>query len=139
MQIAEALEFVRSHARGVLTTRRSDGSLQQSPVTVGVLADVSGGVLAVSSTQDRAKTRNLRRDGRASLLVFTDEFFGPWVQLDGTGNVLDQSDPATLDRLVELYRAVGGEHPDWDDYREAMVRDRRVVLCVRPERASGEL
>jgi PPOX class probable F420-dependent enzyme len=80
-----------------------------------------------------AKVRNLRRNPAVSLLVLKEEFYGGWVQIDGTAEIVDQ--PAALDLLVDVYRAIRGEHPDWNEYREAMVRDERVVIRVTPARA----
>lgn len=133
--IERALGFVAGHSHAVLATRRKDGSLQMSPLNAGVL----DGALVISSRQMLAKVKNLRRDPRASLLVTTDGFYGPWVQIDGMAEIVDQSDPGTVDLLVQVYRAISGEHPDWDDYRAAMVADQRVVIRIRPERAAGEL
>jgi PPOX class probable F420-dependent enzyme len=134
MQLDEARAFVGEHHRAVLATTRRDGRAQLSPVTVAIDAE---GCAVVSSRETAVKTRNLRRDPRASLVVFTDGFFGPWVQLDGTVEVV--SLPGAMDGLVEYYRAVSGEHPDWEDYRAAMVRDRRVLLRLRIERAGPDV
>jgi PPOX class probable F420-dependent enzyme len=87
----------------------------------------------VSSRETAVKTKNLRRDGHASLCVMNDGFYGPWVQVDGTAEVV--SLPEAMDGLVEYYRQVAGEHPDWDDYRAAMQREKRVLLRITPERA----
>lgn len=126
MEISAALAFAETNHRAILTTRRRDDGVQSSPVITAAL----DGRIAISSRAPLAKVRNLRRDPRASIVITTDAFFGPWVQLDGTATIRDQSDPATLDRLVELYRAIAGEHPDWDDYRRAMVDDRRVLMTL---------
>lgn len=133
MQLQNALDFLAENSHAVLATRRSGGGLQMSPVNAGVL----GGSVVISSRAMLAKVRNLRRDPAGSVLVFTDGFYGPWVQLDGTVEIVDQ--PAALPLLDEVYRAISGEHPDWDDYRAAMIRDRRVVIRLHPERASGQL
>jgi len=133
--IEQALGYVADNDHAVLATRRRDGSLQLSPLNIGVL----DGALVISSRQMLAKVRNLRRDPRASVLVMTDKFYGYWVQIDGTAEIIDQTDEGTVDLLVEVYRAIAGEHPDWDEYRAAMVADERVVIRIRPERASGEL
>ena len=125
MEIAVALEFVRSHGHAVLATRRRDGSPQLSPVLAAV--DDAGHVV-ISTREPAVKVRNARRDPRVSLLVLQDGFFGDWVQLDGTVEVV--SLPAALEPLVEYYRRLSGEHPDWDDYRGAMVRDQRCVLRI---------
>ncbi len=131
----EALAFISHNSRGVLATRRRDGSVQMSPLLAGVL----DGHVVISSRTMLAKVRNIRRDPAVSLLVMNDRFYGQWVQVDGTAEVIDQSDPGTLDLLVDVYRAIAGEHPDWDEYRKAMVKDERVVIRITPERASGSL
>ena len=125
MDIAAGLDFVRSHGHAVLATRRRDGSPQLSPVLAAV--DDAGHVL-VSTREPAVKVRNARRDARVSMLVLQDGFFGDWVQLEGTVEVV--SLPAALDLLVDYYRRLSGEHPDWDDYRDAMVRDQRCVLRI---------
>lgn len=135
MLLADALEFARNHDRTVLATRREDGGLQMSPVNSGVL----DGTIVISSTAGRAKVHNLRRDPTASVLIFTERFYGAWVQIDGRAELIDQRDPAALDLLVQTYRTIAGEHPDWADYRAAMVRDDRLVIRIHPERASGAL
>ncbi|MDN5794540.1 MAG: PPOX class F420-dependent oxidoreductase [Intrasporangium sp.] len=132
---AEALEFITHNSHAVLATRRRDGSLQMSPLNAGVI----DGAVVISSRAMLAKVRNIRRSPEVSLLVLNDQFYGQWVQVDGTAEVIDQSRPGTLDLLVEVYRAIAGEHPDWDEYREAMVQDERVVIRIMPERASGRL
>ena len=125
MDIAAALDFVRSHGHAVLATRRRDGSPQLSPVLAAV--DDAAHVL-ISTREPAVKVRNARRDARVSLLVLQDGFFGDWVQLEGTVEVV--SLPGALDLLVDYYRRLSGEHPDWDDYRDAMVRDQRCVLRI---------
>ncbi len=118
-------DFVRHNHHAVLVTRRGDGRLQASPIVCGLHDD---GRVAISVTDDRAKTKNLRRDPRATLCVMNDGFFGEWVQIDGTAEVVPTAD--AIEGLVALYRQISGEHPDWDDYRAAMVRDRRVLLLI---------
>ena len=118
-------DFIRQNHHAVLVTRRADGRLQSSPVVCGVHDD---GRVAISVTDDRAKTKNLQRDPRATLCVLSDAFFGEWVQIDGTAEIVPTAD--AVDGLVALYRQVAGEHPDWDDYRAAMVRDRRVLVLI---------
>jgi PPOX class probable F420-dependent enzyme len=117
--------FLRAHHRAVLATSRKDGRPQLSPITCAV--DEKGRVL-ISTRETAIKTRNLRRNPRASLCVFTDGFFGEWVQVEGETEII--SLPDAMELLMEYYRLVSGEHPDWDDYRAAMVRDRRVILRV---------
>jgi PPOX class probable F420-dependent enzyme len=109
----------------VLITRRSGGGLQTSPVLVGVDRD---GKAVISTREGAYKTRNLRRDPAAVLCVFSDGFFGRWLQLEGRTEVV--SLPEAMAGLVEYYRGISGEHPDWDDYRQAMQRDRRVLVRV---------
>ena len=130
MDVSTAREFLREHHRAVLVTFRADGWPQTSPVTAAVHDD---GFVVVSTRETAMKVHNLRRDPRASLCVLSDEFFGPWVQMDGTVEIV--SLPEAMDGLVDYYRRVSGEHPDWDDYRAAMARDRRVLLRLSIERA----
>ena len=133
MEITEALEFVRGHSHTVLTTLRKDGTPQMSPVDVAVDED---GLVVISSRETAYKTRNLRRDPRAWLCVLSDEFYGQWVQLEGTVEV--QSLPDAMEPLVDYYRRLSGEHPDWEDYRAAMVRDQRCLLKVTVTRAGPD-
>jgi PPOX class probable F420-dependent enzyme len=126
---SEMLEFVRSRHRMVLTTYRSDGSLQSSPVTGGVDGE---GRIVVASYPKRAKSVNLRRDPRASITVLSDDFDGPYVQVDGDAEVLDV--PEAVDGLVEYFRVVAGEHSDWDEYRQAMVDQGKSLIRVTPKR-----
>jgi PPOX class probable F420-dependent enzyme len=134
MDLDEARELLRSQHRAVLATWRSDGTPQLSPVTVGV---DEAGYAVISTRQTAYKVRNLRRDPRAYLCVFPDSFFGGrWVQVDGTVTVVDL--PEAMEPLVAYYRSVSGEHPDWDDYRAAMVRDRRVLLRMEITRAGPD-
>jgi len=121
----ELLEFARSRHRLVLGTFRRDGRVQLSPVTGGI--DDQGRVV-VSSYPERAKARNLRRDPRATVLFLSDDFGDEWVQVDGTGEVLDL--PDALEPLCDYYRSISGEHPDWDEYREAMQRQGKVLLRI---------
>ena len=130
MDIAEALEYVRNHHHAVLATTRADDSPQLSPVSVVV---DSSGRIAISTRQTAVKVRNLRRDPRAWVCVFEDSFFGPWVQIGGTVEIL--SLPDALEPLVDYYRAASGEHDDWDDYRAAMVRDQRCLILITPTSA----
>jgi PPOX class probable F420-dependent enzyme len=130
MDIAEALEFAKSNHRAVLHTHRADGGPQLSPITVGWHPD---GVLEISSRETAYKVRNLRRDPRALVCLLNDGFFGAWGFVEGTATLV--SLPDAMDGLVEYYRRISGEHPDWDDYRAAMERDRRVLVRVTPERA----
>ena len=133
MQITEAQTFLREHHQAILATRRRNGELQLSPVTVGV---DEAGCAIVSSREAAYKTRNLRRDPRASLCVFVDDFYGPWVQVDGTAEVVAL--PAAMELLVDYYRRIAGEHPDWADYRRAMERERRVLIRITMEQAGPD-
>jgi PPOX class probable F420-dependent enzyme len=121
----DAREFVKSNHRAVLVTRRSSGGLQTSPVLVGVDGH---GKLVISTREGAYKTRNLRRDPTAVLCVFTDRFFGRWIQIEGSAQVV--SLPEAMGGLVDYYRRISGEHPDWDDYRRAMEQQRRVLVRV---------
>jgi len=123
------LDFLRPRHRAVLLTRRADGSPQGSPVTCGVDGE---GRLVVSTYPERAKAVNLRRDPRASALVLSEEWNGPWVQIDGTAEVVDP--PDSVEPLVEYFRSVSGEHPDWDEYRAAMVKQGKSLIRLVPER-----
>lgn len=128
----EARDFLGAHHRGVLSTFRRDGRPQLSPVGAGV--DAEGRVI-VSTPEGTAKARNLRRDPRVSLCAFSDGFYGPWVQVEGTAEIVER--PEAVELLVDYYRRLSGEHPDWDDYRRAMVEDRRVLVRFAIDRASG--
>jgi PPOX class probable F420-dependent enzyme len=113
----------------VLLTRRRDGTAQLSPVTGGVDA---GGRIVISSYPERAKAANLRRAPDCAVLVLSDDFGGAWVQIDGTAEVLDL--PDALEPLVEYYRSISGEHPDWDEYRRAMADQGKCLIRVTPTR-----
>jgi PPOX class probable F420-dependent enzyme len=121
----EARAFVVSNHRAVLITRRPGGGLQTSPVLVGV--DDEGKVV-ISTREDAYKTRNLRRDPTVVLRVLSDAFFGRWMQIEGTAQVV--SLPEAMEGLVDYYRRISGEHSDWDDYRRAMEQERRVLVRV---------
>jgi PPOX class probable F420-dependent enzyme len=130
MDLDAARDYVRRHHRAVLCTVRTDGSPQLSPVLAAV--DDAGRII-VSSREGLAKVRNLQRDPRAWLCVFADEFYGDWVQVGGTTEVLRL--PDAVEPLVDYYRRISGEHPDWEAYREAMVSDARVLLRLTLDRA----
>ena len=134
MDTGRAADFLRAHHRAVLATSRSDGMPQLSPVACAV--DDEGRVL-ISTRETAVKTKNLRHRPRASLCVFTDTFFGEWVQVEGNAEVI--SLPDAMDLLVDYYRRVSGEHPDWDDYRAAMIRDRRVIVRITITRAGPDV
>ncbi|WP_214413940.1 PPOX class F420-dependent oxidoreductase [Sphaerisporangium fuscum] len=122
-------DFIRDRHRAIVITTRRDGGPQASPVTCGL--DDQGRIV-VSTYPERAKTRNARRDDKVSVLILSDDFDGPWVQVDGTCEVIDM--PEALEPLVDYYRAIAGEHPDWDDYRAAMERQGKSLLRVTPTR-----
>jgi len=130
MDIAGAQAFLANNHHAVLATIRRDGRPQLSPVTAVV--DAEGRVL-ISTRAPAMKVRNLRRDPRVSLALLNDGFYGDWGQVEGTAEIVEQ--PEALDVLVEYYRRAAGEHPDWDDYRAAMVREERVVIRFSIERA----
>ena len=132
MDLTEALGFVKEHHRAVLATTRRDGRPQLSPITVGV----DGDKVIVSTRETAMKTKNVERNPAVSLCVFRDEFFGAWVAIDGRAEIVRL--PDAMDGLVKYYRDISGEHPDWDDYRAAMVRDRRVLLRITIERAGPD-
>ncbi|WBB88875.1 PPOX class F420-dependent oxidoreductase [Verrucosispora sp. WMMC514] len=119
------LEFLRPRHRVVLLTTRADGRPQSSPVSAGVDAQ---GRLVISTYPERAKVANIRRDPRVSACVLSDDWNGPWVQVDGTDEVLDL--PEALEPLVEYFRSISGEHPDWDEYREAMRRQGKSLIRI---------
>jgi len=123
------LEFVRPRHHMVLTTFRSDGSLQSSPVTGGVDA---GGRIVIASYPERAKSRNIRRSGRASIVALSDDFGDPYVQVEGSAEVVDL--PDAVEPLVEYFRCISGEHPNWDEYRAAMVDQGKCLIRVTPQR-----
>lgn len=129
VDLAELLEFVRPRHRAVLLTTRSDGTPQASPVSCGV---DPAGRLVVSTYPQRAKAVNVRRTGTGSVVVLSDEFDGPWVQVDGDAEVLDV--PDAVEPLVEYYRSISGEHPAWDDYRAAMRQQNKSLIRITPRR-----
>jgi PPOX class probable F420-dependent enzyme len=125
-----AQEFLRTNHRAVMATFRRDGRPAVSPVTAGI--DEQGRVV-VSTRETAMKVKHLRRDPRVALTAFTDNFYGDWVQVEGTAEIVDL--PEAMDLLIAYYRSVSGEHPDWDDYRAAMQRDQRVIVRFAIERA----
>lgn len=134
MDIQRAIEFLSSQHRAVLATRRSDGSPQLSPVVAAVDDD---GAILVSTRETAVKARNLARDPRASLCVISDGFYGQWIQVDGTAEIVHL--PDALEPLVDYYRRISGEHPDWAEYRSAMVRDQRLILRITIDRAGPDI
>lgn len=133
MDLDEAREFIRSNHRAVMATRRASGDPQLSPVLCAI---DSGGRIGVSTRETAMKVKNLRRDPRVSLCVLNDGFFGEWIRVDGTAEVV--SLPDAMELLVDYYRSLAGEHPDWDDYRSAMARERRVFVRIEIERAGPD-
>jgi len=125
----ELLEFLRPRHHAILMTTRRDGRPQASPNTCGV--DTEGRIV-ISTYPERAKALNIRRDPRVSVLVLSDDFGGAWVQVDGTAEVLDL--PEALEPLVEYFRVISGEHPDWDEYRQAMRDQGKSLIRVTIER-----
>jgi PPOX class probable F420-dependent enzyme len=128
---AELLEFIRPRHNVILVTTRADGRPQLSPVTGGVDTD---GRIVISSYPQRAKSKNARRDPRVSVLVLSDNFGDAWVQVDGSAEVIEL--PDAVEPLVEYFRCISGEHPDWDEYREAMVAQGKSLIRVTPQRWS---
>jgi PPOX class probable F420-dependent enzyme len=125
----ELLAFVRPRHHMVLVTSRHDGLPQVSPVTGGVDED---GRIVISTYPERAKVNNLRRNPAATVLVLSDEFNGEWVQVDGPAEVLDL--PEALEPLVDYFRSISGEHPDWDEYRQAMRDQGKSLIRITPTR-----
>jgi PPOX class probable F420-dependent enzyme len=135
MEISDALEFAGARRNGVLATLKRDGRPQLSNITYGVV----GGVIKISITAGRAKYANLSRDPRATLHVTSDDFWS-YVVVEGDAElseVATKPDDPAVDELVEYYRAIAGEHPDWDDYRKVMVSDKRVIVSITPTHAYG--
>ncbi|MDN3352499.1 PPOX class F420-dependent oxidoreductase [Actinomadura sp. DC4] len=122
---AELLDFLRPRHHGLLSTTRGDGRPQLSPVSCGV--DTEGRIL-VATYPERAKTRNARRNESVSLCVLSDDWDGAWVQVDGRAEILDM--PQAEDDFVEYYRSISGEHPDWEEYREAMHRQNKSLIRI---------
>ena len=137
MELSEALNFAAARRNGVLVTLKRDGRPQLSNISHAVV----DGVIKISITADRAKYANLLRNPHASLYVSREDFWG-YVVIDGDADlsaIATKPDDAGVEELVELYRTIAGEHPNWDDYRRAMVADRRVVVHLRPTHAYGML
>ena len=127
VSLSDLLEFIRPRHRMVLTTFRSDGSLQSSPVSGGV---DDAGRIVIASYPQRAKSANVRRTPRASVTVLSDEFNDAYVQVDGDAEVIAL--PEAVEPLVDYFRAISGEHPDWDEYRQAMVDQGKCLIRVTP-------
>jgi PPOX class probable F420-dependent enzyme len=124
------LDFARTRHKITLVTTRKNGRPQMSPVTGGIDAE---GRIVVSTYPDRAKAVNLRRDPRVSVLVHSDDWNGPYVQVDGNAEVLDMPSQEAEDGLVEYFRCISGEHPDWDEYRDAMRRQGKSLIRISIE------
>jgi len=133
MDISRAAEFLRVHHRAVLATVRGDGLPQLSPVTVAV--DDQDRAL-ISTRETAIKAKNLARNPHASLCVLNDGFFGEWIQAEGTAELIRL--PEALGLLEDYYRRVSGEHHDWDDYRAAMVCERRLVVRITLSRVGPD-
>jgi len=135
LDLDEARDYLRRNHRAVLATTRRDGTPQMSPVTVTVDDD---GMVTVSSRETAVKVKNLRRDPRAWVCAFPDTFYGgPFVQVEGTATIVAL--PEAMEPLVDYYRSISGEHPDWDDYRAAMERDQRVLVRLDITRAGPDI
>ncbi|WP_375476709.1 PPOX class F420-dependent oxidoreductase [uncultured Jatrophihabitans sp.] len=130
MDIGEARAFLRENSQAVMATFRRDGRPAMSPVAVAV--DDAGRVI-VSTRQTAMKVKHLRRDPRVAVTAFTDRFYGPWAQVEGTAEIVTL--PAAMELLVDYYRRLRGEHPDWAEYRAAMERDQRVIVRFEIDRA----
>ena len=130
MEIADAVRFLWENHTAVLCVTRRDGTPAMSPVMVAVDGE---GRVCISTRETALKVAHARRTGTAAVCAFTRAFVGPWVQVSGPVEVLTL--PEAMEPLVEYYRSVAGEHPDWDDYRRAMTRERRCLLRITPDRA----
>ncbi len=133
MDLDVARAFLRDHSRSILATRRRDGNPQLSPVTHAVGDD---GRIMISSRETAYKVRNLRRDPRASLCVVSDNWYGEWIQVDGSASIV--SLPDAMDLLVDYYRRLRGDHPDWEEYRQAMVSEQRCMILMTIDRAGPD-
>jgi PPOX class probable F420-dependent enzyme len=133
VELEKARAFIRDQHQAVMATRRKDGSPQLSPVACAVDGD---GNVVVSTRETAMKAKNLRRDPAVSLCVISDGFYGDWVQVDGRATVVPL--PDAMEGLVDYYRSISGEHPDWDDYRAAMEKERRVLVRIDLERAGPD-
>ena len=134
MDIGRAAGFIAANPRAILATARSDGRPQLSPVVAAVDAD---GRVLISTRETAIKARNLARDPRASLCVTNDGFFGEWVQAEGNAELIHL--PEALPLLEDYYRRISGDHPDWEDYRAAMRRDKRLIVRITIDRAGPDV
>jgi PPOX class probable F420-dependent enzyme len=134
VDIGRATTFLSTHPRAILATMRSDGRPQLSPVVVAV---DDGGRVLISTRETAIKAKNLARDPRASVCVINDGFFGEWVQAEGNAELIHLPDAMPV--LEDYYRRISGEHPDWEDYREAMRRDKRLIIRIAIDRAGPDV
>ncbi|HYK28532.1 MAG TPA: TIGR03618 family F420-dependent PPOX class oxidoreductase [Streptosporangiaceae bacterium] len=134
MDIERATSFLTKHPRAVLATTRVDGRPQLSPIVAAVDAD---GRVLVSTRETAIKAKNLARDPRASLCLLNENFFGEWYQVEGTAELVHLPDAMPI--LEDYYRRISGEHPDWDEYRDAMRRERRLILRITIDRAGPDV
>jgi len=134
VDIERATSFLTKHPRAVLATTRVDGRPQLSPVVAAVDAD---GRVLVSTRETAIKAKNLARDPRASLCLLNENFFGEWYQVEGTAELVHLPDAMPI--LEDYYRRISGEHPDWDEYRDAMRRERRLILRIAIDRAGPDV
>jgi PPOX class probable F420-dependent enzyme len=133
MDLDRAREFMRENRRAILATRRGDGTVQMSPVIVNVDGE---GRAIISSRETAIKVKNLRHDPYAQLCVFAEQWPGPWIGADGVAEIL--SLPEAMDPLIDYYKRFPGENPEWDDYRERMRREKRVLIRIELERAGPD-
>lgn len=133
MDVDKARDFIKKNPRAILATRRRDGSPQMSPIVAALDDD---GRIMISSRETAYKTKNVRRDPHVSLCFVNEGFFGEWIQVDGTAEIV--SLPDAMDLLVDYYKRLSGEHSDWDDYRAAMERDKRLIIRVPIARAGPD-
>jgi PPOX class probable F420-dependent enzyme len=133
MNLDAARDYIREHHQAVLATLRPDGSPQLTPVAAGV--DEQGSVV-VSTRETAYKVKNVRRTGRAWLCILPNGFYGEWIYVEGDASIA--SLPDAMEALVDYYRGISGEHPDWDDYRQAMVRDQRCLIRLDLTRAGPD-
>ena len=133
MEIEKGLNYVRDNSRAVLATRRRDGSPQMSPVNIAVVDEE----IIMSTRETAIKTWNMRRDPISWLCVFPDKWLGRWVQLQCRAEIVNL--PDAMDLLVSYYRALSGEHPDWDDYKRPMVDDQRCIVKFEIEAAGPDI
>jgi PPOX class probable F420-dependent enzyme len=134
VDIGRAVSFIAGNPHAVLATTRSDGRPQLSPVVAAVDGD---GRVLISTRETAIKTKNLARDPRASLCVINDGFFGEWAQAEGNAELIHL--PEALPLLEDYYRRISGEHPDWEDYRAAMRRDKRLIVRITIDRAGPDV